>query len=98
MKRNYTGCALCDSTWGNVWAEVAGERLFFCCELCALQFRRLFGRIEQETGGAPIESLEIRGDRRGRTCLATSGAGSVRVFVTFNSDGELLRFEKLASV
>ncbi len=95
LKRNYAGCAICDSTWGNVWEEVEGERMFFCCSTCVVQFRHLVGRIKEETGWPTIESLEITGDRRGRTCVASAGPSTFRVWVAFNSDGELLRFEKL---
>ncbi|MCI4372444.1 MAG: TA0938 family protein [Thermoplasmata archaeon] len=97
MKRNYTGCAICDSTWGNLWEEVEGERMFFCCATCVVQFRRLVGRIKEETGWPTLESLDIVGDRRGRTCVAQAGTETLSVFVTFNSDGELLRFETLGS-
>jgi hypothetical protein len=95
LKRNYVGCAVCDSTWGNLWEEVDGERMFFCCPTCVVQFRQLVGRIEKETGWPRIESLEINGDRRGRTCVARTGPETVRVRVMFNPEGEILRFEKL---
>ena len=95
MKRNYAGCAICNSTWGNVWEEVEGERMFFCCSICVVQFRRLVDRIKAETGWPTIESIEIAGDRRGRTCVARTGTGTVRVRVAFTPEGELRRFETL---
>lgn len=96
MKRNYSGCAVCNSTWGNVWAEVEGERMFFCCDICATQFRRLVDRVKTETGWSTLDSLEIAGDRRGRTCVAGSGDESFRCFVAFTPQGEIRTFEKLA--
>jgi hypothetical protein len=95
LKRNYTGCAICDSTWGNLWEEVEGERMFFCCSICVVQFRHLVDRIKEESGWPTIESLEISGDRRGRTCVAATGTETLRVRFAFNSEGALLRFEKL---
>jgi Ta0938 len=92
LKLNYTGCAICDSTWGNVWAEVDGERTFFCCDLCLLQFRNLVERIKQETGWDRIEGLEVAGDRRGRSCVATSGSRVARFVFSYNSEGALRRF------
>jgi hypothetical protein len=92
LKRNFAGCAICDSTWGNVWEEVEGERMFFCCRLCATQFRTLIERIERETGWTTVEAVEISGDRRGRECVARSGSGSIRVVFSFTPEGELLRF------
>ncbi len=95
MKRNYAGCAICDSTWGDLWEEVDGERMFFCCSICATQFRQLVDRVKKETGWPRIEAVEISGDRRGRTCVAQTGGDTFRVRVAFNPEGELLRFEKL---
>ena len=95
MRHNYAGCAICDSTWGNLWEDVDGERTFFCCPICAVQFRRLVERIKRETGWARIEDLEIAGDRRGRTCVARSEDRTVRVRFAFNPEGELLRFERV---
>ncbi len=96
MKRNYTGCAICDSTWGDVWAEVEGERMFFCCELCVTQFRGLIDRIKQETGWRTVEGIEIAGDRRGRTCVASGRGETARFAFAFNSDGVVRRFERLS--
>ena len=94
MKRNYTGCAICDSTWGNVWAEVEGERLFFCCELCVVQYRGLIARLKEATGWGAIDAIEIAGDRRGRSCTVTAGRESARFLFAFNPEGHLLRFER----
>jgi Ta0938 len=93
LKRNYTGCAICDSTWGNVWAEVEGERLFFCCDLCVVQYRGLIERVKAETGWETLDAIEIAGDRRGRSCTVSSGDRSSRFQFTFNSEGQLLRFQ-----
>ena len=95
MKRNYDGCAICNSTWGNVWEEVEGERMFFCCDRCVVQFRGLLRRIEQETGWERIDSIEIAGDRRGRSCRAAFGSREGRFEFAFNSDGEVLRFRRV---
>lgn len=93
MKRNYSGCAICDSTWGDVWEEVEGERVFFCCRLCAQQFRALVDAVKSRTGWPAIETLEIAGDRRGRSCRATSGGETFAASFAFTSEGALLRFE-----
>lgn len=95
MKRNYEGCAICNSTWGNVWAEVEGERLFFCCDLCVVQYRGLIDRVKGETGWDGIDSIEIAGDRRGRTCAVTRGDSAAKFAFAFNPEGQLLRFARL---
>jgi putative zinc binding protein len=98
LKRNYDGCAICNSTWGNVWEEVEGERLFFCCDLCVVQYRGLIHRIKQETGWDRIDSIEIAGDRRGRTCAVTSGESAAKFVFAFNPEGHILRFGPVPTV
>jgi hypothetical protein len=92
LKRNFDGCAICNSTWGNLWEEVDGERLFFCCDLCALQYRELLARVKEATGWDRLDAMEIAGDRRGRTCEVAAGDRRARFEFAFNSDGKILRF------
>ncbi|HEV2317027.1 MAG TPA: TA0938 family protein [Thermoplasmata archaeon] len=92
MRINYSGCAICDSTWGDHWEEVDGERRFFCCALCARQFRALLARIRATTGWSTLEELVIAGDRRGRTCTVSSRSGTARFSFAFNSEGALREF------
>jgi Ta0938 len=92
LKLNYRGCAICDSTWGNVWEDVEGQRMFFCCDLCLVQFRGLVERIKHDTGWARIDALDVAGDRRGRTCTVASGSEVARFSFTFNSEGRLRQF------
>jgi len=94
LQTNYEGCAICDSTWGNLWSEVEGQRLFFCCDICFVQFRTLVDRIKSESGWPHIDRLEIAGDRRGRTCRAISSGEEAHFAFAFNSEGGLRRFER----
>jgi Ta0938 len=92
LKVNYSGCAICDSTWGNLWAEVEGTRLFFCCDVCLAQFRNLIVRVKAETGWSTVETLSISGDRRGRLCHFTRGTQSYACQVAFNAEGSIRSF------
>jgi Ta0938 len=92
LKVNYAACAICDSSWGNLWEEVDGTRLFFCCDVCANQFRNLVSRIKSEAGWDSIDALNIAGDRRGRTCHAVRAERSFECEVAFNAQGEIRRF------
>ncbi len=69
--------------------------MFFCCDVCLTQFRRLVARIEAETGWPTIDALEIEGDRRGRRCTASYGSQSYRATVAFNAQGEIRAFANL---
>jgi hypothetical protein len=89
---NYVACALCDSSWGNLWEEVEGTRLFFCCDLCVTQFRNLVNRVKSETGWTTIDRIDIAGDRRGRTCNASRGGESYSCQVAFNAQGAIRAF------
>ncbi len=92
MKVNYAGCAICDSTWGNTWESVEGERLFFCCPICAIQFKNLIRRVKESTGWDRIDAVEIAGDRRGRTATVRRADEAHRFEFAFNSDGEVRHF------
>ncbi|HEV2519418.1 MAG TPA: TA0938 family protein [Thermoplasmata archaeon] len=94
MKVNYRGCAICDSSWGDHWEEVDGERRFFCCALCATQFRNLVERVHRTTGWDRIDAIEIQGDRTGRRVEVQSGAGRRTFTVMFTTQGEILQFRE----
>ncbi len=94
LKIDRHGCALCGSTWGSVWEEVEGDRLFFCCSLCGLQFRNLVARIESTRQWDRVDSLEIAGDRMGRLVTAARGSEIVRYRVAFNPQGLLRQFQE----
>ncbi|MFZ1023587.1 MAG: TA0938 family protein [Thermoplasmata archaeon] len=94
MKHNYEGCAICDSTWGDVWAEVEGERTFFCCEVCAVQFQGLVDRVKAETGWTRIDQLTLAGDRRGRTGEAMVSGERFHFFIAFNPEGAIREFAR----
>lgn len=96
MNVNYSGCAICDSHWGDLWAEVEGTRLFFCCEICRVQLDGAVRRIKESAGWDRIDSLEISGDRSGRTIRATRGGESRRFEVAYNPEGRLRRFVAVA--
>lgn len=81
-----------------MWEEVDDERLFFCCDLCAVQYRGLIDRIKRETGWERLDSIEIAGDRRARTCSVSRGATRARFLFSFNSDGQLIRFQRAEAI
>lgn len=92
MKRNYSGCALCDATWGDYWREIEGDNMFFCCSICADAFENMVKRVEQETGWKKIDSVNIEGNySSGRNCVAVSGKKSVEYFFK-HEDGVITEF------
>jgi len=95
LKVNYTGCAICDSTWGDLWEVVEGERLFFCCDVCLLQFRHMVERVKATTGWDRIDALEIAGDRRGRTVRAVHEGMTQQFSVAFNAEGDVRQFTRV---
>ncbi len=92
MKRNYDGCALCNGTWGDYWREVDGEKMFFCCSICADAFENMVKRVKKETGWNKIDSVSIEGNySRGRNCTATNGDRQVEYFFR-HEDGQITEF------
>ncbi|AWR98573.1 TA0938 family protein [Metallosphaera hakonensis] len=87
------GCALCGGTWGNWYQEVDGERLFFCCDICAKEFVNMIDKVKEITGWKKVDELVIEGDYyRGRNCEAKSGGKSLRYYVKFGEDAEVSTF------
>jgi hypothetical protein len=91
------GCAICGSSWGDYWDEVEGVRRFFCCDVCALQFREVVAAVRDRTGWPRVDGLTFVGDRRGRTGTATHDGSDYRFAVAFNSLGRIRRFAELAA-
>ena len=87
------GCAICGSTWGDYWEEVEGQRMFFCCDVCAVQFKNMIDEVKKRTGWEAIDKIRIEGDYRGRDVTALRGDGSsYRFLVRFDSKGEIQKF------
>jgi len=96
MKLGYQrGCAICGSTWGDYWDEVEGVKMFFCCGICAIQFKSLVSKIKEATGWKTIDGIAIKGDFRGRVVTAESKKEGKRFFVAFDSKGAVRNFFKL---
>jgi Ta0938 len=90
-----TGCALCGATWGDYWVDVDGKKLFFCCDVCATDYRTILAEAKKRKGWASVDNLEMEGDRRGRTCTVTFGRESYRFMISFFDDGRLRTFIEL---
>ncbi|MCG3109318.1 hypothetical protein L3N51_01608 [Metallosphaera sp. J1] len=87
------GCALCGATWGGWYEEVEGERLFFCCDVCAREFVNMLNKVKQTTGWDRVDELVIDGDYyRGRNCEARHGERSLSFYVKFGEDAEVTTF------
>jgi Ta0938 len=92
LKVRETGCALCGATWGDYWADVEEQRMFFCCEVCASEFSNMILRVKRETGWDSIDQIRIQGNFRGRDCEAASGPKLFRFIISFNDDGTVRNF------
>jgi len=87
------GCALCGATWGDYHEEVEGDELFFCCDMCAKEFRNMVQEVKRRKGWERVEELEIRGNYyTGRTCVARSRGRETKFYVRFGDDGEVETF------
>jgi Ta0938 len=86
------GCRWCGSTWGDVWEEVEGRRDFFCCGLCASEWRTLLGAIRRATRWPSVDRVELQGGRWGRGGRAYRGAEQLEFRVVFTPEGRLRTF------
>ncbi|MDH2900659.1 MAG: TA0938 family protein [archaeon] len=88
-------CAICGSTWGNYWKDVQGENLFFCCQLCYLEFQNMIDEVKKRTSWPLIDEFIIKGDYRGRAVTAKYKNDSFDFLITFGSTGLVRDFKKL---
>ncbi|MHA1990632.1 MAG: TA0938 family protein [Candidatus Hodarchaeales archaeon] len=84
MKLNNTGCALCDSTWGNYYRNIEEENLFFCCKVCADIFEDLIKEVRKVKEIKKINKMEIRGDIRVRNFIVYTNEKKIQGKVTLN--------------
>ncbi len=88
------GCAICGATWGNHWADVEGQRMFFCCSVCEVEFQNMIAEIKRRTGWKTIDEIEIVGDSRLRECKATLDNRTFEFSIGFNSEGGVRIFNE----
>ncbi|MHA2028966.1 MAG: TA0938 family protein [Candidatus Kariarchaeaceae archaeon] len=92
---NVNACELCDSEWGNHWSEIGGKRLFFCCEICAIQYGHLVKAILMNTSWVSIDHIDTSGTSRGRSVTAYYHGEKAEFIVSFQSDGNILKFRRI---
>jgi hypothetical protein len=83
------GCVLCGATWGDYWEEVEGKRLFFCCDVCAKQYRNILDEAKKRRGWNSVDALEMKGNYRGRVCTVRRGSESYRFLISFFESGDV---------
>ncbi len=88
------GCVICGATWGNYWRAIEGQRMFFCCEICAVEFQSMIDEVKRRTGWSRVDEVTIEGEQRGRNCTAVSGSERYRFFIRFNSEGKIQTFSE----
>ncbi len=79
MRVPEAACALCNSEWGDHWEEVDGQRMFFCCWVCARAFDHVVQEVKRRTGWEALDEVKIEGDYRGRECAAIRGGRSLSI-------------------
>ena len=70
--------------------------MFFCCEICAVQFKNMISEVKKRTGWPSIGEITIKGDNRGREVTAIrENVSSYKFLVRFGSKGEIQKFVPL---
>ena len=92
MKVSEKGCAICDATWGDYWDEVEGQRMFFCCDICATQFKNMVNEVKTRTGWNSVDEIRVEGDYRGRIVTALNEESPYRFLIRFGPNGEIRKF------
>jgi len=83
------GCTLCEATWGDYWEDVEEQRMFFCCDICAVEFKNMIREVKNHTGWKSIDEIKMTGDYRGRDCIALRNSEKYSFFIRFGSRGQV---------
>jgi len=97
LKVSEKGCAICEATWGDYWEEVDGQRMFFCCEVCATEFKNMISEVKKRTGWKTLDEIKMNGNYRGRDCTAFSAGKKFSFFIRFDSKGGIDAFKERVS-
>jgi Ta0938 len=92
LKVREDGCVICGSTWGDYWREIEGQRMFFCCEVCANEYGNMVAEVKKRTGWRSVDEINMEGNFRGRSCEALNGSQSYKFFVIFEEGGAIRNF------
>ena len=96
MKVVEKGCAICQATWGDYWEEIEGTRMFFCCDICAIEFKNMINEVKKRTGWKTIDEIKMTGNYRGRECVALHEGKKYGFNIRFDSKGGIDLFSPRA--
>ncbi|MEM0165662.1 MAG: TA0938 family protein [Saccharolobus sp.] len=92
------GCALCGATWGEYYGEIDGEKLFFCCDYCYMEFANMINEVKKRNNWDKVDEIEINGNYyAGRTCIAKHEGKSYKFYVKFNDEAGIETFKEIGS-
>ncbi len=94
MKVAEKGCAICQATWGDHWEEVEGQRMFFCCDICAVEFKNMVNEVKKRTGWPTLDEIKMTGNYRGRECVALYEGKRYGFSIRFDSKGGIDAFSE----
>ena len=94
MKVAEKGCAICQATWGDYWEQIEGQRMFFCCDICAVEFKNMVNEVKKRTGWKTLDEIKMAGNYRGRECTALYGAKRYSFNIRFDSKGGIDAFSE----
>lgn len=91
-----TGCALCGGKWGNYYGKINGEDLFFCCDICAAEFKNMLQELINRTGWKKVNEISIEGNYyTGRKCIAKENDKEYKFYVRFGENAEVTTFKEI---
>ena len=70
--------------------------MFFCCDICAVEFRNMVDEVKKRTGWDTIDEINMTGNYRGRECLAMFQGEKYGFNIRFDSKGGIDMFSEQA--
>lgn len=81
---------------GDYWEEIEGQHMFFCCDICAVEFKNMINEVKKRTGWKTIDEINMTGNYRGRECVALYEGKTYGFSIRFDSKGGIDLFRELA--
>lgn len=70
--------------------------MFFCCDICAIEFKNMISEVEKRTGWKKVDEFKMTGNYRGRECTALHEGKRYNFWIRFDSKGGIDAFSERA--
>ncbi len=70
--------------------------MFFCCDICAIEFRNMVNEVKKRMGWKTVDEIKMIGNYRGRECTALYQGKKYGFNIRFDPKGGIDLFTEQA--